>query len=258
MIALQKKRKKSLNSSSASGAPEDLDKTKLPIHVAVIMDGNGRWAKKHLLSRIKGHEKGADAVRAIVRASREFGIAHLTLYAFSTENWQRPKSEVDALMTLLVKFLKKEQKELAENDIRLQVIGQKERLPAKVQKALREAMDLTRDNSALQLNLALSYGSREEIVQMARELALKSKNGQVDPEAIDADVVAKHLYTRDIPDPDLLIRTSGEMRISNFLLWQIAYTEIYVTPTYWPDFGKEEFYEILKDYQQRERRFGRV
>jgi undecaprenyl diphosphate synthase len=258
MNALQKKRKKSLNSSSASGAPEDLDKTKLPIHVAVIMDGNGRWAKKHLLSRIKGHEKGADAVRAIVRACREFGIAHLTLYAFSTENWQRPKSEVDALMTLLVKFLKKEQKELAENDIRLQVIGQKERLPAKVLKALREAMDLTRDNSALQLNLALSYGSREEIVQMARKLARKSKNGQVDPDAIDVDVVAEHLYTRDIPDPDLLIRTSGEMRISNFLLWQIAYTEIYVTPTYWPDFGKEEFYEILKDYQQRERRFGRV
>ena len=247
-----------MNSSSASGASEDLDKTKLPIHVAVIMDGNGRWAKKHLLSRIKGHEKGADAVRAIVRACREIGIAYLTLYAFSTENWQRPKSEVDALMTLLVKFLKKEQKELAENDIRLQVIGQKERLPAKVLKALREAMDLTRDNSALQLNLALSYGSREEIVQMARKLARKSKNGQVDPEAIDADVVAKHLYTRDIPDPDLLIRTSGEMRISNFLLWQIAYTEIYVTPTYWPDFGKEEFYEILKDYQQRERRFGRV
>ncbi|MEJ2219270.1 MAG: isoprenyl transferase [Desulfobacterales bacterium] len=247
-----------MNSSSASGAPEDLDKTKLPIHVAVIMDGNGRWAKKHLLSRIKGHEKGADAVRAIVRACREFGIAHLTLYAFSTENWQRPKSEVDALMTLLVKFLKKEQKELAENDIRLQVIGQKERLPAKVLKALREAMDLTRDNSALQLNLALSYGSREEIVQMARKLARKSKNGQVDPDAIDVDVVAEHLYTRDIPDPDLLIRTSGEMRISNFLLWQIAYTEIYVTPTYWPDFGKEEFYEILKDYQQRERRFGRV
>ena len=231
-----------MNSSSASGAPEDLDKTKLPIHVAVIMDGNGRWAKKHLLSRIKGHEKGADAVRAIVRACREFGIAHLTLYAFSTENWQRPKSEVDALMTLLVKFLKKEQKELAENDIRLQVIGQKERLPAKVLKALREAMDLTRDNSALQLNLALSYGSREEIVQMARKLARKSKNGQVDPEAIDADVVANHLYTRDIPDPDLLIRTSGEMRISNFLLWQIAYTEIYVTPTNWPDFGKDEFY----------------
>jgi undecaprenyl diphosphate synthase len=258
MNAIQKKRKKSLNSSSASGVPEDLDKTKLPTHVAVIMDGNGRWAKKHLLSRIKGHEKGADAVRAIVRASREIGIAHLTLYAFSTENWQRPKSEVDALMTLLIKFLKSEQNELAENDIRLHVIGQKERLPLNAQQALDEAMDLTRDNSALQLNLALSYGSRAEIVHMAKELACKSKNGQIDPDAIDADMVARHLYTKDIPDPDLLIRTSGEMRISNFLLWQIAYTEIYVTPTYWPDFGKEEFYEILRDYQKRERRFGRA
>jgi undecaprenyl diphosphate synthase len=258
MDAIQKKRKKSLNSSSASGVPEDLDKTKLPTHVAIIMDGNGRWAKKHLLSRIKGHEKGADAVRAIVRACREVGISHLTLYAFSTENWQRPKGEVDALMTLLIKFLKSEQNELAENDIRLHVIGQKERLPANAQQALDEAMDLTRDNSALQLNLALSYGSRAEIVHMVKKLANKSKNGQIDPDAIDADTVAQHLYTRDIPDPDLLIRTSGEMRISNFLLWQIAYTEIYVTPTYWPDFGQDEFYGILKDYQQRERRFGRV
>ena len=258
MNALQTKRKKSLNSSSASGATEDLDKTKLPTHVAIIMDGNGRWAKKHLLSRIKGHEKGADAVRAIVRACRKIGISHLTLYAFSTENWQRPKSEVDALMALLIKFLKSEQKELSENDIRLHVIGQTERLSAKVQQALGEVMDLTRENSALQLNLALSYGSRAEIVYMAQELARKSKSGQIDPDAINADVVAEHLYTKDIPDPDLLIRTSGEMRISNFLLWQIAYTEIYVTPTYWPDFGKEEFYEILKDYQQRERRFGRV
>ena len=247
-----------MNSSSASGATEDLDKTKLPAHVAIIMDGNGRWAKKHLLSRIKGHEKGADAVRTIVRACREIGIAHLTLYAFSTENWQRPKSEVDALMALLIKFLKSEQKELSENDIRLHVIGQTERLSAKVQQALGEVMDLTRENSALQLNLALSYGSRAEIVRMAQELARKSQSGQIDPDAINADVVAEHLYTKDIPDPDLLIRTSGEMRISNFLLWQIAYTEIYVTPTYWPDFGKEEFYEILKDYQQRERRFGRV
>lgn len=258
MNAIQKKRKKSLNSSPASGGQEDLDKTKLPTHVAVIMDGNGRWAKKHFLSRIKGHEKGAEAVRAIVRACREIGIAHLTLYAFSTENWQRPKSEVDALMTLLVKFLKSEQKELAENDIRLHVIGQIEQLPRKVQQALREVMDLTRHNTALQLNLALSYGSRAEIVRMARKLARKSKSGQLDPDAINADMVAEHLYTKDIPDPDLLIRTSGEMRISNFLLWQIAYAEIYVTQTYWPDFGKEEFYVILKDYQQRERRYGRV
>ena len=247
-----------MNSSSAAHSSEDLDKTKLPAHVAIIMDGNGRWAKKHLLSRIKGHEKGAEAVRTVVRACRELGIAHLTLYAFSTENWQRPKKEVAALMTLLTKFLKSEQKELVAKDIRLAVIGQIERLPANVQQALHETIELTRSNSALQLNLALSYGSRTEIVRMARQIAKEAKNGQLDPDDITAEIVAAHLYTKDIPDPDLLIRTSGEMRISNFLLWQIAYSEIYVTPTYWPDFGKDEFVEILKNYQQRERRFGQV
>jgi undecaprenyl diphosphate synthase len=258
MNAIKKKRKKSLNSSASSGLPEDLDKTKLPTHVAVIMDGNGRWAKKHFLSRIKGHEKGSEAVRTIVRACREFGIAYLTLYAFSTENWQRPKSEVDALMALLIKFLKSEQKELLENDIRLHAIGQIKRLPADVQQALRETMELTRKNSAMQLNLALSYGSRAEIVRMVRRLAEKSKNGQIDPAGIDEQIIARYLYTKGIPDPDLLIRTSGEMRISNFLLWQIAYSEIHITPTYWPDFSRDEFYQILKDYQQRERRYGRV
>jgi undecaprenyl diphosphate synthase len=161
-------------------------------------------------------------------------------------------------MTLLVKFLKSEQKELAEKDIRLHVIGQMQRLPAKVQQALRETMSLTRNNSALQLNLALSYGSRAEIIRMARKLAQKSKGGEIDPDAIDGDIVAEHLYTKGIPDPDLLIRTSGEMRVSNFLLWQIAYSEIYVTPTYWPDFGKDEFLDIMITYQKRERRFGRI
>jgi undecaprenyl diphosphate synthase len=247
-----------LNSSSASDSSEDLDKQQLPAHVAIIMDGNGRWAKKHLLSRIKGHEKGAEAVRTVVRACRELGIAYLTLYAFSTENWQRPQKEINALMTLLVKFLKSEQKELAENDIRLAVIGQLERLPDKVQQELRKTIDLTRRNSALQLNLALSYGSRSEIIRMAQQIAHKVKNTELEPEAISAQTIADHLYTKDIPDPDLLIRTSGEMRISNFLLWQIAYAEIYVTPTYWPDFSKEEFVKILKDYQKRERRYGRV
>lgn len=247
-----------MNSSPSSGIPENLDKSRLPVHVAIIMDGNGRWAKKHFLSRIKGHEQGAEAVRTVVRACRELGIAYLTLYAFSTENWQRSKSEIDALMTLLINFLKSEQKELAEKDIRLAAIGQIERLPADVQQALRETMDLTRNNSALQLTLALSYGSRAEIVRMARQMAQKARSGQLDPEIITADIVAAHLYTKDMPDPDLLIRTSGEMRISNFLLWQIAYAEIYVTPTYWPDFAKDEFVEILKNYQQRERRFGRT
>ncbi len=247
-----------MNSSSSSDSSEDLDKKKLPAHVAIIMDGNGRWAKKHFLSRIKGHEKGAEAVRTVVRACRELGIAYLTLYAFSTENWQRPQKEVNALMTLLTRFLKSEQKELAAKDIRLAVIGQMERLPANVQQALHETMDLTRRNSALQLNLALSYGSRMEIVRMARQIAQKAKSEQLDPDAINAETVADHLYTKNMPDPDLLIRTSGEMRISNFLLWQIAYAEIYVTPTFWPDFGKAEFVEILKNYQLRERRFGQV
>ncbi|MEE9536675.1 MAG: isoprenyl transferase [Desulfobacterales bacterium] len=247
-----------MNSRTSSAGSGDLDKDKLPKHVAIIMDGNGRWAKKHLLSRIKGHEKGSDAVRAIVRACREIGIAYLTLYAFSTENWQRPRSEVNALMTLLVKFLKSEQKELAETDIRLHVIGQMERLPANVQQALRETMNLTRSNSALQLNLALSYGGRAELIRMARKIAQKSKSGEIDPDAIDGDMVAEHLYTKGIPDPDLLIRTSGEMRISNFLLWQVAYSEIYVTPTYWPDFGKDEFLDIIIAYQRRKRRFGRA
>jgi undecaprenyl diphosphate synthase len=258
MNVIKKKRKKSLNSSASSGLPEDLDKTKLPTHVAIIMDGNGRWAKKHLLSRIKGHEKGSEAVRTIVRACREFGISYLTLYAFSTENWQRPKAEIDALMTLLIKFLKSEQQELLENDIRLHAVGQIERLPAEVQQALRETMKLTCKNSGLQLNLALSYGSRTEIVHMVQQIAQKSKNGQIDPQSINAEIVAQHLYTKGIPDPDLLIRTSGEMRISNFLLWQIAYSEIHITPTYWPDFSRDEFYQILKDFQKRERRFGQV
>ncbi len=247
-----------MNSSSSSDRSEDLDKKKLPAHVAIIMDGNGRWAKKHLLSRIKGHEKGAEAVRTVVRASRELGIAHLTLYAFSTENWQRPQKEVNALMTLLTNFLKSEQKGLAANDIRLAVIGQIERLPGKVQQALQETMELTRHNSALQLNLALSYGSRAEIVRMAQLIARKVQKAEIDPAAIDAETVAAHLFTKDMPDPDLLIRTSGEVRISNFLLWQIAYAEIYITPTLWPDFSKEEFIEILINYQQRERRYGQV
>ncbi|MDJ0985089.1 MAG: isoprenyl transferase [Desulfobacterales bacterium] len=247
-----------MNSSSSSDRSEDLDKKKLPAHVAIIMDGNGRWAKKHLLSRIKGHEKGAEAVRTVVRASRELGIAHLTLYAFSTENWQRPQKEVNALMTLLTNFLKSEQKELAANDIRLAVIGQIERLPGKVQQALQETMELTQHNSALQLNLALSYGSRAEIVRMAQLIARKVQKAEIDPAAIDAETVAAHLFTKDMPDPDLLIRTSGEVRISNFLLWQIAYAEIYITPTLWPDFSKEEFIEILINYQQRERRYGQV
>jgi undecaprenyl diphosphate synthase len=222
------------------------------------MDGNGRWAKKRLLNRISGHEKGAETVRAVVETCRQIGIPYLTLYAFSTENWQRPKTEVEALMILLKKFLREELSEMMENDIRLQVIGQVDRLPSGVRDELHEAMTATRDNKGMNLILALSYGGRAEIVQMVREIADKVRSDQIEPEAITAELIAKHLYTRNIPDPDLLIRTSGEMRISNFLLWQIAYTEIFVTPTLWPDFGRDELLQILKDFQTRERRFGQV
>ena len=247
-----------MNSSPTSSSPVDLDTTNLPAHIAIIMDGNGRWAKKRLLNRINGHEKGSDTVRTMVRTCREIGISYLTLYAFSTENWQRPKTEVDALMTLLRKFLHSEQKEMIERDIRLRVIGQIDRLPAKVQEALHTTMAATKDNTSMTLILALSYGGRAEITRMVQEVGQKIKHGEIDLNAINDDLIADHLYTRDIPDPDLLIRTSGEMRISNFLLWQIAYSEIFVTPTLWPDFSRDELLEILKDYQNRERRFGRV
>ena len=247
-----------MNSSPTPPIPVDLDTTNLPAHIAIIMDGNGRWAKKRLLNRINGHEKGSDTVRTMVRTCRELGISYLTLYAFSTENWQRPKTEVEALMTLLKKFLHSEQKEMIEKDIRLRVIGQVDRLPATVQEALQTTMSATKDNTSMTLILALSYGGRAEIIRMVQEVAQKIKHGEIDLNAITDDLIADHLYTRDIPDPDLLIRTSGEMRISNFLLWQIAYTEIFVTPTLWPDFSRDELLEILKDYQNRERRFGRV
>ena len=247
-----------MNSSQSSKLYSGLNKEKLPSHVAIIMDGNGRWAKQRLMNRINGHEKGADTVRAIIETSREIGISNLTLYAFSTENWQRPRAEVEALMSLLIKFLKSEQKNMMENSIRLSMIGQFERLPEKVRTRIQSIMDLTKANNGLQLNLALSYGSRAEIVRMVRILAEKVKKGLIEPHSITEDMVADSLYTREIPDPDLLIRTSGEMRISNFLLWQIAYSEIYVTDTLWPDFGKDEYIDILKEYQKRDRRFGKV
>jgi len=231
---------------------------RLPAHVAIIMDGNGRWAKQRLLSRIKGHEKGAEAVRMTVRTCRELGIPFLTLYAFSTENWQRPKTEVNALMGLLRRFLEAELRELLKNGIRLHVIGRRERLPENVQKALAAAVNDTRHNSALQLNLALSYGGRDEITRAAQSLAAEVQAGRMRPADITEELLSARLDTAGIPDPDLLIRTGGDMRVSNFLLWQLAYTEIFVTPTLWPDFTPELFQQILNDFQSRERRFGRV
>jgi len=247
-----------LSSNASSGRPLELDTSRLPAHVAIIMDGNGRWAKQRLLHRIKGHEKGSETVREIVKASREIGIAHLTLYAFSTENWQRPRAEINALMTLLKQFLESELEEMRTNNIRLNAIGQLERLPADVRDSLQHTMAQTAQNDGMHLHLALSYGGRAEIVRMVREIARRIQTGELVPAAVDDEVVARHLYTGGVPDPDLLIRTSGEMRVSNFLLWQIAYTEIFVTPTLWPDFTREEFFAILKEFQGRERRFGRI
>lgn len=247
-----------MNSNPADSEAIHLDPEKLPRHVAVIMDGNGRWAKKRLLNRIMGHEKGSETVRSIVRTCREIGIQYLTLYAFSTENWQRSKIEVAALMTLLEKFLKSEIQELQDNNIRLNVIGQIDRLPESVRSALEKSMRITRENDALCLNLALSYGSRAEILRMVKRISASVASGEIHPDALSEETIGAHLYTADMPDPDLLIRTSGEMRISNFLLWQIAYSEIYVTPTLWPDFSGDEFIKIIQDYQNRDRRFGKV
>jgi undecaprenyl diphosphate synthase len=229
---------------------------KHPVHVAIIMDGNGRWAQQRGMSRIHGHREGADAVRRVVRASREAGIQWLTLYAFSEENWKRPRKEVQALMGLLGTYLKSEIEELQENGIRLRCIGRIDKLPAPARKALVETMSLTASNTDMQLTLALSYGGRQELVDAFTAIAEKIRRGRLGPEIISEDLISRHLYAPDMPEPDLLIRTSGEQRISNFLLWQIAYTEFYLTPCLWPDFGKEEFLQALAEFRKRKRRFG--
>ena len=244
-------------SSNASQA-EKLDVAQLPRHVAIIMDGNGRWAKKRLMNRIKGHEKGVETVRTIVKTCRELKIPALTLYAFSTENWNRPAGEVKALMGLLKRFLAEEEPELLKHQIRLSTIGQLHRLPQDVRAIIERVCAATADSEGMNLNLALSYGGRMEITEMVKEISAKVVSGELALEDIDESVVANHLYTRNMPDPDLMIRTSGEMRISNFLLWQLAYSELFVTPTLWPDFTREELITIFKEYQQRDRRFGNV
>ncbi len=243
---------------SSEASPVDPAMAGLPDHLAMIMDGNGRWARKRLFNRVRGHERGMEVVRTVVRTCRELEIPYLTLYAFSTENWARPQAEVSALMALLRKFLTGERAEMMDNQIRLSAIGEIDRLPAEVRRNLDETLTLTADNTGMVLNLALSYGSRAEIVQMARALARRAADGTLDPDAITTETVAGHLYTAGMPDPDLLIRTSGEMRISNFLLWQIAYAEIFITPTLWPDFTREELLDILDAFSRRERRFGKV
>lgn len=231
---------------------------KLPNHIAIIMDGNGRWAKQKGLIRAIGHENGTKSVRQVVEASAELGIKNLTLYAFSTENWNRPKPEVQALMRLLVSSLKNELETLQKNDIQLNAIGNLDALPKKINKELLEVMEKTKNNNRMILTLALSYGSRDEITQVIKDLCHKVKNNIISPENIDESVINKHLYTQNLHDVDLLIRTSGERRISNFLLWQIAYAELYFTEVLWPDFTKEDLFKAIIDYQNRERRFGKT
>ncbi|WP_192822317.1 isoprenyl transferase [Rufibacter sp. LB8] len=237
---------------------EKIDTGNLPQHIAVIMDGNGRWAKKKGNLRIFGHQNAITAVRETVEAAAELGVKFLTLYAFSTENWSRPKYEVEALMQLLVSTIRKETATLNKNNIRLQAIGDLESLPQACRKELQEAMEMTSQNSRMTLVLALSYSGRWELVQAAQKIASLVKNGDLLPEDITEATIASCLNTTGIPDPELLIRTSGEQRISNFLLWQLAYTELYITELLWPDFRKEHLYEAILSFQQRERRFGKT
>ena len=237
---------------------ENIDFNNLPKHIAVIMDGNGRWAKKKGARRIFGHRNAVQAVRDVTECCGELGIKYLTLYAFSTENWSRPKEEVEGLMELLVNTLKQEIGTLMENQVRLKTIGDTPHLPGNCQKNLEWAMNETKDNSGLTLILALSYSGRWEILEAVKQMATEVKEGKLEISSINEDRFANYLKTSGIPDPELLIRTSGELRISNFLLWQIAYTELFITPTLWPDFRKEHLYEAIWSYQQRERRFGKT
>ncbi len=234
-----------------------LSKT-LPKHIAIIMDGNGRWAKQQGMLRAFGHENGTKSVRETVEACAEIGIECLTLYAFSTENWNRPKLEVKTLMRLLVSSLKKEIDTLQKNNIKLSAIGNLNTLPKKVFKELNEVIEKTKNNNKMTLTLALSYGSREELLNTVKEISIKVKNNIISPDKIDESIINEHLYTQNLPDVDLLIRTSGEQRISNFLLWQIAYAELYFTSILWPDFTKQHLYEAIIEYQKRERRFGKT
>jgi len=237
---------------------DEINKERLPVHVAVIMDGNGRWAQKKGNSRIFGHQNGVIAVRETVEAASDLGIQYLTLYAFSTENWNRPREEVDALMSLLMNTIEKELDSLTENNVCLHIIGDTDSMPAKVQYQLLKAKEKTRNNTGLNLVIALSYSGRWEILNAMRKLAADIKNNKLQVSDLACDSFVQYLTTAEFPDPELLIRTSGEYRLSNFLLWQIAYTELYFTETLWPDFRKEHFYDAIVDFQKRERRFGKI
>jgi undecaprenyl diphosphate synthase len=236
----------------------EINTDQLPNHIAIIMDGNGRWAKSKGLLRSIGHQNGAKAVKEVVETCAKINVKYLTLYAFSTENWNRPKLEVELLMKLLISSLKKEVKTLQKNDIKLSTIGNLNSLPTKVAKELKDVIEKTKDNNRLTLTLALSYGSQEELIKTIKEISLKVKNNLISPENIDKSVINNHLYDHYLPDVDLLIRTSGEQRISNFLLWEIAYAELFFTDILWPDFNNENLFEAILNYQNRERRFGKT
>lgn len=241
-----------------SSLPVDLHRDRLPRHVAVIMDGNGRWAKQRGLPRIMGHRRGVDTLKQLLRRCNDWGIAALTAYAFSTENWGRPLEEVSFLMMLFERVLRRELAEMMAENVRIQFVGNLLDLPPSLQEEIHRAVEITRPNQGIQFTVATNYGGRQEILQACRAIATQVQAGTLAPEAIDETLLSRHLYTADLPDPDLLIRTSGEMRISNFLLWQLAYAEIYVTNALWPDFDQAEFHQALLAYQSRDRRFGKV
>ena len=238
--------------------PSDLDQDRLPRHVAVIMDGNGRWAKRRGLPRIMGHRQGVDALKDLLRCCNDWGIKALTAYAFSTENWGRPHEEVDFLMTLFERVLVRELQEMMKENVRIQFVGNLAALPPSLQAQIERSMTETQQNPGIQFTVATNYGGRQEILQACRAIATKVQQGHLQPDEIDEALFSRHLYTANVCDPDLLIRTSGEMRLSNFLLWQMAYAELYITDALWPDFDRKEFHRALSSYQQRDRRFGKV
>jgi len=244
--------------SIALQLPADLQKERLPRHVAVIMDGNGRWAKQRGLPRFMGHRRGVDALKSLLRCCRDWGVEALTAYAFSTENWGRPSEEVEFLMTLFERVLRQELREMMQEDVRIRFVGNLNVLPRSLQAEIERSVAETANNSGIQFTVATNYGGRQEILQACRSIAQKVQQGLLNPDEIDEAMFDRHLYTAGICDPDLLIRTSGEMRLSNFLLWQMAYAEIYVTDTLWPDFDRTQFHQALSAYQQRDRRFGKV
>lgn len=235
---------------------DNIDLSNIPTHIAIIMDGNGRWAKERLLPRTLGHKAGVEAIRSVIKEGSNLGVKHITLYAFSTENWKRPKLEVEALMNLLNTYLKKELKELHENNVKITTIGDIEVLPIKSLEAVNNAINITKDNTGLNLNIALNYGSRNDIKNAVIDIVKNCKSGKIDIEDINEDMISNYLSTKSIPDPDLIIRTSGEQRLSNFLMWEAAYSEFYFTDIHWPDFGREELQKAIHVYQNRDRRFG--